>query len=107
MSVFAWLNPLIWFGVTQTKEQRDINFVRAFAGSLPMSLHIKTDKCKELRVGMKVVLNEEWREYAYVKGINIPANEITLSLIIDKKYTQEEIDNFPLRVFNDTKQYLK
>lgn len=107
MSIFAALNAGSWFGVSQKKKQNKLDAIRAFVGSFPMSVYVNTDKCKILRVGMKVVLNEEWREYAWVKAVDIEKGKIVLSLIIDKKYSQEEIDNFPLRVVHDTKQYLK
>jgi len=62
-------------------------------------IKIYTDKCNYLKVGHWVVLNDNnTREDAMVKEINLADNSITILPRVMKFYTKTEIDNFPLRV---------
>ncbi len=103
MSLFS---TLISLGLIKSKRKviprmegkRQIIYIR---------FDVNTDKAKYLKVGMKVVLNDERREYAHVVCFYPSKNVITVQPLYPKEYTEEEKSKFPLRVLRDTKQYLK
>lgn len=67
--------------------------------NLPQShITIKTEKHRYLKVGMRVVLNEDnYLEDALVRYVDFIAGTIDILPYAMKHYTQYEIDNFPLR----------